>query len=87
MAIRRSDPTLPINAPDLEMAVVTECKGAPVRLMRTSILFYLTLAFTGALIANPIAIDSEKRFYHMTAEKVIVNVKSVVKYVSTYLRV
>ncbi len=58
------------------MRVVTRGKGAPVRLMRTSILFYLTLAFTGALIANPIAIDSEKRFYHMTAEKVIVNVNA-----------
>ncbi len=44
--------------------------------MRASLLFCLTLAFKATLLANPIAIDSERRNYDMTAEKVVVNVNA-----------
>lgn len=44
--------------------------------MRVSLLLCLMGAFKVALIANPIAIDSERRYIDMVAERVVVDVKS-----------
>jgi hypothetical protein len=44
--------------------------------MRVSLLLALMGAFKVALIANPIAIDSERRYIDMVAERVAVDVKS-----------
>lgn len=44
--------------------------------MRTSLLLCLMFVLKAALFANPIAIDSERRYCDMVAERVVVDVKS-----------